>query len=147
MLAALQWEATCYRDRSFCLPPPYKCRWEQFSFYYGAPCSRTPGPGSKATPLRYPLIPHPPASGSLLSYWMFSQDWKLWGKVCLANLVQFQITFPCARMSVYCLQSRRATVLPCVLTIWAWSTAGPKAEQGQSWSWTGRVSQVPAGPW
>lgn len=103
-------------------------------------------PWSKATATV--LAPHPTPSGpgSLLSYWMLSQVWKLWGKLCLPDLVQFQITFPSARMSVYCLQSRRATALPRVLTVWAGSPAGPKAEQGQSWSWTGRDSQAPAGP-
>lgn len=49
-------------------------------------------------------------------------------------------------MRAYCLQSRRATVLPHVLTIWAGSPACPKAEQGQSWPWTGRVHGLLQGP-
>lgn len=67
MLAALQWDPACCRDRPFCLPSPYKCRWELFSFYYGVqclcvrvPCSRTPGPGVSPLLRCWPLIPHLP---------------------------------------------------------------------------------------
>lgn len=96
--------------------------------------SSIPGPG---------VIPHPQALVPCAPIGCFFKTGS-YGK--LPDLVQFQITFPCTRMRAYCLQSRRATVLPHVLTIWAGSPACPKAEQGQSWPWTGRVHGLLQGP-
>lgn len=97
-------------------------------------CSRIPGPG---------VIPHPPALVPCAPIGCCFKTGS-YGKV--PDLVQFQITFPCTRTRASCLQSRRATALPHVFTIWAWSPACSKAEQGQSWPRTGRVHGLLQGP-